>query len=140
MKYDPEVCERLVREAREDRPDVKEWAGWVDDNLAAMTDQLEAARREVERLTGCMSVAGLQCFIRGGAPEQVAEHMRRVVSSWMENEAKLTTERDAMRPVVEAACALYDCWCDPKTNDCSSKDLDDAIDAYRAAKGKAGGS
>lgn len=105
------------------------------DPVFELADQLEAARREVERLTECMSVAGLQCFIRGGAPERVAEHMRRVVSSWMENEAKLTTERDAMRPVVEAVERWGDA--DAPRDVALGYALLAAVDAYRAAKGKA---
>lgn len=42
--------------------------------------------------------------------------------------------RDRMRPVVDAACALYDCWHDPRSRDCSSRDLDNAIEAYRTSK------
>lgn len=56
-QYDPALCERLVAEAREERPDVKEWAGWVDDNLAAMADQLEAALREVDDIKSCLTRA-----------------------------------------------------------------------------------
>lgn len=69
-------------------------------NLRAMADQLEAARAEVDRLTECMRVAGLQCFMRHGAPEKVAEHLRMVAASWTEHEAKLATERDAARTEV----------------------------------------
>lgn len=56
--------------------------------------ECDALRAEVERLTGYMNTAGLQCFTRGGTPEQVAAHMRSVVESWLANETKLTTERD----------------------------------------------
>lgn len=54
---------------------------------------------------------------------------------------RLETERDAaraeceaMRAVVEAACELYDNWCDTSAEDISSLRLDTAIDAYRAAR------
>ena len=75
-------------------------------NLRALADQFEAARAEIERLTGCMEIAGLQCFMRGGAPEQVAEHMRRVVDSWAENEAKLTAERDALQRKLDSSATI----------------------------------
>lgn len=66
-------------------------------NLRAMADQLEAAGREIDRLTACMSVAGLQCFMRGSSPDSVAEHMRNVARSWTELESKATAERDRLR-------------------------------------------
>ena len=136
MSYDPDLCARLIAIVE---------SGLQYGELKPYADQLEAARAEVERLTGCMNVAGLQCFMRGGAPEQVADHMRRVVSSWIENETKLTAERDdlrrtvgRMRPVLDAAQALKR-RCGAILDFIAGGDeLDDALDAYRAARNKEG--
>lgn len=73
-----------------------------------MADQLEAARAEVDRLADCMRVAGLQCFMRHGAPEKVAEHLRIVAASWTEHEVKLATERDAARTEADQLRAKVD--------------------------------
>lgn len=44
---------------------------------------MSALKAEVARLQECMNRAGLECFMREGTPEQVAEHMRNVAKSWV---------------------------------------------------------
>lgn len=55
---------------------------------------------ENERLRECLRIAGLQCFMRDGAPSEVAEHMRSVAASWSVTEVRiveLEEERDEWR-------------------------------------------
>lgn len=74
--YDQELCARLAKEARAAaNSGLPGGSGLYGDSLTAMADQLEAARREIERLV------------------EVHAHAAGVI----------TDEQLLMRPVVEAA-------------------------------------
>lgn len=45
----------------------------------------KAADREIDRLRACMKRAGLECFMKNGTPEEVADHMHKVAKSWIEH-------------------------------------------------------
>lgn len=47
---------------------------------------LEIIEKENERLRECLRIAGLQAFMSNRPPEEVAEHLKEVSSSWEEFE------------------------------------------------------
>lgn len=51
--------------------------------------ELEA---ETNRLRECMRIAGLECFMRKGSPESVAQHMHEVATSWTKRIAELQSQ------------------------------------------------
>lgn len=66
------------------------------------------AIHEVKRLHSIMKKAGLECFMKSGSPEEVAEHMKRIAKSWqLENSRliadniRLCNEVNHLRVVVE---------------------------------------
>lgn len=121
VKYDAAECERLEREAREDADafvgdDAVAWhaaCGRHHNNARAMADQLAAARAEIERLTAERDLGNR--MLADAAPE----HTR-------------------MRKVVEAACELVDNWRDDSDEEIGGERLEATVDAYRAARDKAG--
>ncbi len=84
----------------------------------ALAEQIEAAGKEIARLTECMRIAGLQAFMRDRDPSEVAKHLHDVAKSWVGVER----DRDAMRPVVLAAVKG------------TEAELRAAVDAYLGAK------
>lgn len=126
VKYDAELCERLEREAREDAEaftgfDAVAWhaaCGRHHNNALAMADQLAAARSEIAGWRRKAEVA-LKLF------------------------SETQDERDAMRSVIEAAIIWRET---PPVEAHGStapwvrayRDLERAVDAYRAARDKAG--
>lgn len=55
-----------------------------------------------DRLRSCMKTAGLECFIRDGTPEQIAEHMRAVAKSSTAEIAALRARCGRMAAEVKA--------------------------------------
>lgn len=153
--YDSGLIDRLVREAREDdeRMEVKPWiveddelysdsikhgtiqlAGFTQytgeecqqgiartrNNLSAMADQLEAARREIDRLNA-----------------QPVRLFDKLCADRMADEIAFLVQRKVISSRCPAADALLD-YRDPPQSPRSDRllELEAAIDAYRAAKGK----
>lgn len=89
--YDPALCEQLCRETRDTSGDSALTSSDPSrGRLAAMADQLEAAKREIDRLTGHLG--------------SCAEHSRLLAKSQMVDRAAiadLTAERDALRAEIE---------------------------------------
>lgn len=112
VKYDAELCDRLIAEVRKDEIGTNGWVvSWrVSKQLRAMADQLAAARAEIDSLRTAMEISQRAAERRG---------------------AKLA----AMRPVVEAACSVVGFG---PPADHRSDPLERAVDAYRAARDKAG--
>lgn len=165
MTYNPELIERLVREARAvatlldaDTPTCS-CTGWYDTphgehemrcareihltavrravydaKFTAMADQLEAARREIERLMD-------DNHRLNGVADRERESADRFAALWHCDVETVERQRDAalaiaknIRSVVEAA----ERWRDFRPGDSIpefTESLTYAIDAYRAAKG-----
>jgi len=61
----------------------------IDDHTKATSSMIQDKDKRIAELEGecrrfleCMRVAGLECFMRKGTPEQVAEHLRSVAKSY----------------------------------------------------------
>lgn len=113
--FNADECARLIAEVRE--------GGWVQPPAKPLADQLEAAVREIDQMN---SEGGT---IYRGTKKLIAER-----NALLAKVAKLTSERDGMRAVADAACRRVDNWRDMTAEEDGSSDLDDAVDAYRAAK------
>lgn len=64
---------------------------------AERDEAAEAAAPDRDRLRECMRRAGLTAFIRDGEPEDVANHLRGVIQSYIDATEKAERERDALR-------------------------------------------
>lgn len=126
--YDPELIDRLVREAREanDAFNSKQTERrepalvWCEANVHNLADQLEAARREIDRLNA-----------------QPVRLFDKLCADRMADEIAVLVQRKVISSRCPAADALLD-YRDPPQSPRSDRllELETAIDAYRAAKGK----
>ena len=54
----------------------------TDEDACQFARERDEALLEVERMRECLRIAGLQAFMRGRAPKEVAKHLHEVSSSW----------------------------------------------------------
>lgn len=67
-------------------------AAWFDQTLL-----IRGKDAEIARLTECLRVAGLQCFMSTGKPEEVANHMASIAKANTDTIDRLTAENAALR-------------------------------------------
>lgn len=67
-------------------------AAWFDQTLL-----IRGKDAEIARLTECLRVAGLQCFMSTGKPEEVANHMASIAKANTDTIDRLTAEVERLR-------------------------------------------
>lgn len=83
-------------------------AAWFDQTLL-----IRGKDAEIARLTECLRVAGLQCFMSTGKPEEVANHMASIAKANTDTIDRLTAEVERLRGSKErlATCVrAYEAW------------------------------
>ena len=80
-------------------------AAWFDQTLL-----IRGKDAEIARLTECLRVAGLQCFMSTGKPEEVANHMASIAKANTDTIARLTAEVERLRGSKERLGAEVNAW------------------------------
>lgn len=83
---------------------------WAKQRIAELEEKLAEAQIEMIRLIKCMYRAGLECFIKNGTPEKIAEHMHSVAMSNCVEMQRMECELEqAQAEVAKAKECQADC-------------------------------